>query len=195
MIRRHRHRHSIWYTVGLVAIALFTFHALSSLAFTILVLAPSSPQWGVGLFLGGLFIMSGTTVGVQSLQLPNTIVRKLTTIIGGSSSIALLGCYSISQLGGGQQATILGTAMGFIVGGGLAWWSRNSLGSVVLSLMSSLCAYGAAFSLSGWAIAAFTSQRWGIAIGLGLLTSFYLWVTQRALRWTYHQWQYHLTRK
>lgn len=188
MIRRHLQHPSRWYAIGLGAIALLTCHALSSLALTILVLAPSSPQWGTGLSLGGLFIVSGTTIGIQSWQLHNKTVRKLATSISDSSSMALLGCYGADQIGG-QQAAILGTAVGLIAGGGFGWWNRNSLGRVILNLISSLCAYGAAFILSGWTIAALTSQRWGIAFALGLLSGLYLWITQRVLQWTYHQWQ------
>lgn len=88
------------YTVGLVAIALFTIHALASLIFDIIGLAPSSPQWGAVLILGGLLALAGTAMGVQSL---NYIPQRLTGLVGGASSMALLGTYSVRALMG-QQA-------------------------------------------------------------------------------------------
>ena len=187
-----RNWHVRVYTVGLVAIALFTVHALASLIFDIIGLAPSSPQWGAVLILGGLLALAGTAMGLQSL---NSIPQRLTGIISGASSTALLGIYSIGELMG-QQASwaLVGAAMGAIIGGTLGFWTvrRHGFCRVAIALISSLCTYGTAFGLSTWTLAAMTTQHWGLALGLGLVTGFYLWLTQRALKWTYHQWQWGL---
>lgn len=190
VLRRSWNRPDGIYALGLVAIALFTFHGLSSLVFTALVLAPSSPQWTVALVLAILFMVAGATVGIQSLQSSPTKSGWLPALISGASSMALVFAYLTGQLAG-QKAAVLGVPLGILVGGGLGIWTTRRAGfeRVVMALIGSLCAYGAAFGLSGWTIAAATSQRWGIMLALGLLAVAYLWITQRSLKWTYYQWQ------
>ena len=187
-----RNWHGRVYTVGLVAIALFTVHALASLIFDIIGLAPSSPQWAAVLILGGFLALAGTAVGLQSL---NSSPQRLTGLVSGASSMALLGTYSVRELMG-QRASwaLVGAGMGLIIGGTLGFWTARRQGfcQVAIALISSLCTYGTAFGLSTWTIAAVTTQHWGLALGLGLATGFYLWLTQRALKWTYHQWQHGL---
>ena len=177
------------YTTGLIAIALFTFHAISSLVFSVLGLAPSSPQWGLVLTLGGFLAVAGAAIGVQSLQ---RLPRRLTGMISGAASVAILSLYSFGQLS--EQDTvwaISGAVLGLVVGGGLGFWTagKHRLGGSAIALISSLCAYGAAFGIGSWTLAALDTQRWGLALGLGLLTGLYLWCTQRGLLHMYHQWQ------
>ncbi|MEO0394788.1 MAG: hypothetical protein AAF243_02235 [Cyanobacteria bacterium P01_A01_bin.137] len=166
--------------VGLVAIALFTAHALSSLVFAVLGLAPSSPQWGLALTLGSFLAVAGAAAGLQS---------RLARLISGAFSVALLGFYTAGQLTG-QQASwaITGAVIGLVVGGGLGFASGSRFWRVAISLISSLCAYGAAFGFGSWALAAIGVQRWGLALGLGLLTGLYLWFTRQALEMAYRQW-------
>ena len=170
--------------VGLVAIALFTAHALSSLVFSVLGLAPSSPQWGLALTLGSFLAIAGAAAGLQS-RLPQRLAR----LISGAFSVALLGFYTVGQLTG-QQAVwaITGAVLGLMVGGGLGFVSGSGFWRVAIALTSGLCAYGAAFGFGSWTLAAIGVQRWGLALGLGLLTGLYLWFTRQALGMAYRQW-------
>ncbi|MEO1507367.1 MAG: hypothetical protein AAFU84_06945 [Cyanobacteria bacterium J06633_23] len=169
--------------IGLVAIALFTVHALSSLVFAVLGLAPSSPQWGLALTLGSFLAIAGAAAGLP--RLPQRLARP----ISGAFSIALLGFYTVGQLTG-QQASwaITGAVLGLVVGGGLGFASGSGFWRVAIALTSSLCAYGAAFGFGSWALAAIGVQRWGLALGLGLLTGLYLWFTRQALGMAYRKW-------
>lgn len=90
-----------------------------------------------------------------------------------------------------MQWVLVGAVMELIIGGALGFWTAHRQGfcQIALALISSLCTYGTAFGLSSWTMAAITTQHWGLGVGMGILTSFYLWLTQRSLKWTYHQWQ------
>lgn len=184
MSRRYRNWQVAFYTLGLAAIALFTFHAVSSLVFSVLGLAPSSTQWGLVLTLGGFLAVAGAAVGLQPFQ---RLPRRLTGLISGASSVAILGFYSFGQLSG-QETTwaITGAVVGLLVGGSLGFWTARG---PAIALISSLCAYGAAFGLGTWTLAAISVERWGLAVGLGLLTVSYLWFTQRGLQGVYGQWR------
>lgn len=192
MVRRYWYRQAVAYTIGLVAIALSTFHILSSLVFTILALAPSSPQWSSALRLGGLLIIAGTAVSLNVLKPLKSIPRRLTGLINGASSMALFCCYVADQLSK-QQAiwAVTSIVIGLILGGSLGFWmaGRRGFGWVAVTLVSSLCTYGVAFGLSAWSFKAMTAQRWDIVCSLGFLTGLYLWLTQQALQWTYNQWR------
>jgi hypothetical protein len=192
MDRRHTWQLTL-YTIGLIAIALFTIHALSSLIFSVLGLSPSSPKWHLVLILGSFLAVAGATVGLQSLDSPTPLLQRLTSIISGAASISILGFFTVGQLSGQQaQWAITGAVTGAILGGGLGLWTthRQGFGRVAIALTSSLCAYGLAFSLGAWTLAAIHGQRWVLALGLGLFAGLYLWLTQRTLRWTYRQWQW-----
>ncbi|ESA38582.1 hypothetical protein N836_32095 [Leptolyngbya sp. Heron Island J] len=183
------------YTAGLIAIALFTFHAISSLVFSALGLAPSSPQWGLTLTLGGFLAIAGAAVGIQSLQ---GLPRRLTGMVSGAASLAILGFYSFGQLS--EQDTvwaIAGAVVGLFVGGSCGFWTagKQRVGGSAIALISSLCAYGAAFGVGSWTLAAINTQRWMLAAGLGVLTALYLWCTQRGLLQAYHQWQHELSNR
>lgn len=194
MPRRHNWQMTLR-AAGLVAIALFTLHALSSLIFGVLGLAPSSPRWSLALILGSFLSIAGATVGMQSLTF---IPPRLTGLVSGASSIAILAAFSLGRLSGQQaKGVLIGAVTGLIVGGILGFWTAHGqkFWRVAIVLVSSLCAYGTAFGLSSWAWAAATTQRWPIAIGLGLVTALYLWFTHQGLTWVYHQWQHEIKRE
>ncbi|MBE9070376.1 hypothetical protein IQ260_27410, partial [Leptolyngbya cf. ectocarpi LEGE 11479] len=90
-LRRHSRRPKGSQTVGLAAIALFTFHAVSSLVFSVIDLAPSSPLWGLTLTLAGFLAVAGAAVGLQSLKI---LPQWLTGLGSGAASGALLCFYS-----------------------------------------------------------------------------------------------------
>ena len=164
------------------AIALFTIHAISSLVFSVVHLAPSSPNWGLALTLGSFLAIAGAAVGMQG-RAP----RRLTGLVSGGASVALLGFYSAGQLSGQQVDWAIGGAVvGLVTGGGLG---VIRTGRVAIALVSSLCSYGAVFGFAAWTLAAVSGKRWGVAIIMGLLTGLYLLFTQRGLRWTYRQWR------
>lgn len=193
MVQRHRNRQVIVYTVGLIAIALFTFHALSSIIFSLLGLAPSDPQWIIVLVLGSFLAIAGATIGLQSFPpLKKYVSQRLMGLLSGASSMTILGSYIVSQLSGKfVQGAIMGAVIGLVIGGRWGVWaaSRQGFSWVAIALISSLCAYGVAFGLSSWTFAALNTQHWFLAMGLGLLAAIYLWFTQQTLTWVYYQWQ------
>ena len=66
--------------ISLVAIALFTAHALSSLVFSVLGLAPSSPQWGLALTLGSFLAVAGAAAGLRSEEHTSEL-QSLTNLV------------------------------------------------------------------------------------------------------------------
>lgn len=176
-----------WYIPLLIAIALFTFHAISSLVFGVLGLAPSSPKWGLALTLSGFLAFSGAATGLHAMT---PLPPRLTGLISGASSLAILGFYSCGQLSDQDpQWAFIGAIAGGVIGAGLGFWAvrRKGFWQSAIALCGSLCAYGAAFGFGTWVLAAITVGRWDIAIGMGLLTGLYLWFTRRALGWAYRQ--------
>lgn len=176
-------------TVGLAAIALFTFHAISSLVFSVLDLAPSSPLWGLTLTLAGFLAVAGAAVGLQALKI---LPQWLTGLVSGAASGALLCFYSFGQLSGQEVSwAIAGAVVGLLGGGSLGSWAARRQGFwwVAIALTSTLCAYGFAFGLGTWTLAAITVERWFLAAGLGSVTFLYLWFIQQALGWTHRQWK------
>ncbi|MEM7063529.1 MAG: hypothetical protein AAF572_10245 [Cyanobacteria bacterium P01_B01_bin.77] len=187
--RRRNRRQKVWQTVGLIAIALFTFHAVSSLVFSVVDLAPSSPLWGLTLTLAGFLAVAGVAVGLQSLKL---LPQWLTGLVSGAASGALLCFYSFGQLTGREVSwAVAGAVVGLLAGGSLGVWAARKQGfwQVAIALTSLLCAYGFAFGLGTWTLAAVTVERWLLAAGLGSVTFLYLWFTQQALGWAYAQWR------
>ncbi|MEM1242736.1 MAG: hypothetical protein AAGI45_23135, partial [Cyanobacteria bacterium P01_H01_bin.26] len=165
--------------VGLGAIALFAGHAISSLVFSVLDLAPSSPNWSLVLTLGSFLAIAGAASGLRPWLPP-----RLASGGSGAAAVAVLGFYSLGQLGGQQaQWAIAGAVGGLALGGGLGLWASKKqerrFWQAAIALISGLCAYGVAFGLGTWTLAAISTQRWPLALSLGLLTGLYLWLTQR----------------
>ncbi len=179
------------HNAGLIAIALFSFHAISSLVFSVVGLAPSSPKWGLALTLEGFLIAAGTAAGLRSLPFSETtMAQRLTGLVSGGASLAILGFYTLGQLTGQQaQWAITGAVVGCLVGGRLGI-ARARFWQVAIALTSGLCAYGAAFGLGTWAWAAIMVQRWTLVLGLGLGTGLYLWFTRRAMAMAWRHWRY-----
>ena len=182
---------------GLLIAAVYTFHAVSSLMFSVLGLAPNSPTWNLALLLGGMLAVSGIAISLQTFRLPLRL-RQIAGIVSGASSGAVLGFYTVGQLTGqSAQGAFLGAAAGGAVLGSVALWAYGSskvggwrrLGGLVIALASSLCTYGFAFGLGTWMFAALSTARWGLAVPFTLLTGLYLWLTQRVLVWAYRQWR------
>ncbi|MEL6136741.1 MAG: hypothetical protein AAFR42_04945 [Cyanobacteria bacterium J06628_6] len=182
---------------GLVAVAVYTFHAISTLIFAILGLAPSSPTWNLALLLGGMLAVSGLAISLQTFKLPLR-VRQVAGVASGSASGAVLGFYTVGQLSG-QQAlwAFSGAAAGGAIVGSLALWAYGSkvvgqwrrFCGLAIAISSSLCTYGFAFGLGTWMFSALSTGRWGLAILFTAATGLYLWLTQRVLAWVYRQWR------
>lgn len=175
------------FAIGLGAIALFTFHAVSSLVFSVLGLTPSGPDWNLALTLGGFLAVAGAAVGLHA-RLP----QRLTGLISGGASLAVLCFYGFGQTSG-QDVTwaVTGAVVGLFLGSGLGFWAAGRKGFLraAIALASTLCAYGFAFGLGTWTLSAIDVQRWGAALVLGSLTFIYLWLTKQAVTWTYRQWR------
>lgn len=173
--------------LSVVAIALLTFHAVSTLIFAVLGLAPSSPRWGFVPGLGGVLAIAGTAAIAQTFPMPK-LGERLAGLASGGASGAILGFFYIGQLIN-QQAkwAIAGALFCSAVLGLLAAWSSGSEAptrfqgviNVAMVLMANICAYGFAFGSGAWLFAAVSTGHWAIAVPLGLLTALYLWLTRR----------------
>jgi len=179
---------------GLGAIALFTFHVIGRLLFSVLGIAPSSPNWSFVPIFGGVLANAGVGVGVLSLGL-----SRISSWVGGTVAAATAGAV-FGFFGGGQLAgQELQGAVAGAMGGGIAlgivgsWAFGSKPGKIrgffqmAIALMGSFCAYGVAFGLGAWSLAAVTTGRWGLAIWLGPLSLTYFWLTKRAIGWVYSQ--------
>ncbi|MEO0542020.1 MAG: hypothetical protein AAFZ80_14315, partial [Cyanobacteria bacterium P01_A01_bin.105] len=171
--------------------------AVSSLLFSVVGLAPSSPTWNLALLLGGMLAVSGGGISLQTFRLPLRL-RQVAGILSGAASGAVLGFYTLGQLSGQvMQWALVGAASGGALGGCLALWAyggvkvgawRRACG-LAIAISSSLCTYGIAFGLGTWMFAAISTARWELAIPLAMATGLYLWLTQRVLTWVYRQWR------
>ena len=180
---RHFLRHQGWYVL-LAAIALFAFHAVSTLVFSVLGLSPSSSQWGLALVLGSFLALAGGAAGLRSKRLP----PRLTSMVSGALSFAVLGFFSAGQLGAqAPKWAVIGAVIGGAIGAiiGFCTARRSGFWQSAIALCGGLCAYGAAFGFGTWMFAAITVNRWMLAGVMGLLTGLYLWFTRRALGWSY----------
>ncbi len=180
-------------TVGLLVIAISTFSIISTLLFGVLGLAPSSPDWHLAVLVAFIFSVAGAAVGVQTFKTP---YFRLMGIISGVTTGAILGFYNAGRVNQEIPWAIGGAILGSIAGGVLAGWTyRPQPGrgqqfiGVAIAIVSTFCAYGAAFGLGAWTLMALSTQHWGLALVFALPTGFYLWLTQRSLVWTYRQWR------
>lgn len=179
--------------VGLLAIATSTFSIISSLLFGVLGLAPSSPDWHLALLVAFVFSLAGAAVGIQTFKTP--YFRQM-GIISGITTGAILGFYNAGQFNQEAALAIGGAIVGSLLGGVLAVWTyrpqpgrAQHLIGVAIAIVSTFCAYGAAFGLGAWTLMALSTYHWGLALVLALPTGLYLWLTQRSLTWTYRQWR------
>ena len=189
------------YWIGLGAVGVLTFHAISTLLLAVLGVAPRGENRTLLLALAGVLAISGAAVGIQSYchgVEHNLAYRILGTISGGTSG-AVLGFFVGGQLGD-QKArwANAGLIIGALLLSSLAGWayrhsataetnaatSRASFWKIFLSsaiaLISSLCAYCLAFGLSAWTLMALSVGQTGLAGPLSLAALLYLWFTRRA---------------
>lgn len=190
--REHRLHLQPWQkvlrTIGLVSIALFTFHAVSSLLFSVIDLSPSNPKWTLALTLAGFLTLAATAVGLQSMRIAPP---RLTGLVSGAASVGILLFYSFGQMTEKDPTwATVGACTGVVLGGCLGFWSGRKPGfwQVAIALASTLCAYAIAFGLGTWTLAALSTGHWLLSIGLGALTFLYLWWTRRSIGWIYDQW-------
>ncbi|MEL7359670.1 MAG: hypothetical protein AAFN40_24450 [Cyanobacteria bacterium J06560_6] len=193
--------------IGITTIALLAFHALSTLLFAVLGLAPGHNRWPLLLTFAGVLAVAGMAVGIQRYAKKAWVSRLLGTVSGGFSG-AVLGFFVGGQWGN-QQArwAFLGLTVGGLLLGLLAFWAyrngrarrrmwadfwANFLGSAI-ALISSLCAYTLAFGLAAWVWMALSTDRFGLVVLLSPLAVFYLWCARQGLKvcWQYWRWGDH----
>ncbi|MEO1619752.1 MAG: hypothetical protein AAFU53_01830 [Cyanobacteria bacterium J06632_3] len=177
-----------WQLLGLVAIALFTFHTVSTLVFAVLGLNPASKTWPLVIILACVLSLAGAATGLQQRRFTRQFSTPM-AIINGLASGAILGLFIAGQLS--DQDTLWATVG--LVGGSLllgtvtAWAYRRPDGKVrrfcrsAIALMGGLCAYAAAFGCSVWAWAALTAGHLLLGLLLVCATGCYLWLTRSAL--------------
>lgn len=197
-----------WPALGLVVIALPTFHVVSTLVFAILGVSPSHSRWPLLLTFAGVLAIAGMTVGLHSQLVTsrsrhNTRPRlqTLTGTISGLASGAILGFFIGGQLGDQQLLwAVIGLAIGGLCLGGVSAWAYRkqpistqqrgdgfaSFCRSSLALISGICAYGLTFGLGAWTWMALSSGRIGMAVFLGLFAALSLWCTRQALGLAVH---------
>ena len=151
---------------GWGAIALFTFHVISTLLFAVLGLAPSSPNWSFVPILGGVLAIAGAGVGALSFRL-SRIGSWVSGVVAAAAAGAVLGFFSGGQLTGQKfHWAVTGAVGGSIALGFIGNWAfRSKPGrirvflQVAIALIGCFCAYGVAFGLGVWTLAAVTTGR------------------------------------
>ena len=180
--------HLLGHLLGLSAIALLTAHALSTLFFAVIGLAPSSPNWPLAVLFASFLSLSGATVGLKNVKSIHRISQPI-TILGSFSAGAILGLFTLGQLS--DQDTTW-AAVGLVVGGigfgAIAKWAHSrqeTMGKLfwkrAIALIQGLCAYTLASGFGIWTWAALTASRPLLAILTGLIALLYLWFTRRAI--------------
>lgn len=172
------------------AIAISTIHAITTLLFNVLGLSPSSNNWFAAPLLGGFLACGSTAVALQSWIWQQPFHRFLGTASGVAAG-SVVGFFLASELAsqlGKQNWTLAGIGLvagglllGLIAQGVYRRQPRYSLWAQAIALISGLCGYGFAFGLAAWALAAFDTQRWGLAVSLGGLSILYLFSVRRSL--------------
>lgn len=76
--------------------------------------------------------------------------------------------------------------MGALIGVGLLGClllvqTIRSLTNIGIATFSTVASYGFSVYIGTWAIAALSTGRWPLAIGLGSITVFYLWLTTQQI--------------
>ncbi|EDX86317.1 hypothetical protein S7335_4020 [Synechococcus sp. PCC 7335] len=173
---------------GLIAIVLFTFHALSVLVFAALGQVPGTANWSKGLILVGVLAIASATVCLQSLITRQPIYQWLGTTSSAASG-AVLGVFVAGRISGQQIFWVMvGLVVGCLLFGVIAFWSyggrmsesRRLIGGAI-ALINGLCAYALAFGIGTWLFAAIAANSWLLASILGIATLSLLFATRRSL--------------
>lgn len=179
---------------GLGAVALFAFHVVSTLLFAVLGIAPSSPNWPFVPVLGGALAIAGAGVGVLSFKL-SWVGNWVGGVVTAAASGAVMGFFGGGQLTGlGLQWAIVGAVGGSIALGLIGSWAfshkpgkmRRFL-QMAIALMGGFCAYGVAFGLGAWTLAAVLTRQCLLAVLLGPFSLLFFGLTKRAIAWVYWQ--------
>lgn len=174
------------HTLALWAIAIGTIHAITTLLFNVLGLAPSSDNWFAVPLLASFLACGSTAVALQSWVWQQPLHGLLGTASGAAAG-AVVGFFLAAELIE-QNWTVAGLGLcagavfvGFIAQVVYRAQPRYSLWAQAIALVSGLCGYGLAFGLAAWALAAFDTGRLGLAVILGGLSVLYLFSVRRSL--------------
>lgn len=179
--------------LSLVAVTFITiilvFHAASQMIFGVIERTPQSPVWVYGIALSISLAIAGIACAAMSLTKRKSTLKRITTIISGASSGAILGFFYGGTAGGGKnpQIAIASAAIGAIIMAISSFYFKKGFIPITLSVAGTIYSYGFAFLVGTRAIAYLSTQNiiWGF--GLSLLSLTYIGLTLISLRYAINE--------
>ena len=175
--------------VSLIAVAFITsilvFHAVSQMIFGVIERTPESPVWVYGIVLSISLAIAGIASTAMSLAKKKTIFKRITTIISGATSGAILGFfYGGTAAGKNPQVAITSAVIGALIMAICSFYFKKGFIPIALSVAGTIYSYGFGFLVGTRAIAFLSTQNliWGF--GLSFLSLTYIGFTLISLRYT-----------
>ena len=176
--------------LSLIAVAFITtiivFHAISQMIFGVIERTPESPVWVYGIALSMSLAMAGIACTAMSLAKKKTILKRITTIISGATSGAILGFFYGGTAAGGKnpQVAITFALIGALIMAISSFYFKKGFIPITLSVAGTIYSYGFGFLVGTRAIAFLSTQNliWGF--GLTFLSLIYIGLTIISLRYT-----------
>ncbi len=178
---------------SLIAVTFITtiivFHAVSQMIFGVIERTPESPVWVYGIALSISLAIAGIACAAISLAKRESIFKRITTIISGATSGAILGFFYGGTAAGGKnpQVAIASAVIGALIVAISSFYFKKGLMLITLSVAGTIYSYGFGFLVGTRAIAFLSTQNiiWGF--GLSFLSLIYIGFTLISLRYTIKQ--------
>ena len=176
--------------LSLIAVAFITtiivFHAVSQMIFGVIERTPESPVWVYGIALSISLAIAGIACTAMSLAKKKTIFKRISTILSGATSGAILGFFYGGTAAGGKnpQVAITSAVIGALIMAICSFYFKKGFISITLPVAGTIYSYGFGFLIGTRAIAFLSTQNliWGFP--LSFLSLAYIGLTLISLRYT-----------
>ncbi|MGB3758647.1 MAG: pentapeptide repeat-containing protein [Rivularia sp. (in: cyanobacteria)] len=165
---------------------IIAFHAVSQMVFGVIERTPESPVWVYGIALSISLAIAGIACTAMSLAKSKSIFKRISTILSGATSGAILGFFYGGTAAGGKnpQVAIASAVIGGLIMGISCFYFKKGFIPITLSVAGKIYSYGFGFLVGTRAIAFLSTQNliWGF--GLSFLSLTYIGFTLISLRYT-----------
>ena len=147
---------------------------------------PESPVWVYGIALSISLAIAGIACTAMSLAKKKSIFKRISRILCGATSGAILGFFYGGTAAGGKnpQVAIASAVLGGLIMAISSFYFKKGFITMTLSIAGTIYSYGFGFLAGTRAIAFLSTQNliWGF--GLSLLSLTYIGFTLISLRYT-----------
>jgi hypothetical protein len=178
---------------SLIAVTFITtiivFHGVSQMMFGVIERTPESPVWVYGIALSISLAIAGIASAAMSLLKRKSIFKRITTIISGASSGAILGFFYGGTAAGGKnpQVAIASAVIGALIVAVSSFYFKKGFMLIALSVAGTIYSYGFGFLVGTRAIAFLSTYNFIWGFGLSILSLTYIGFTLLSLRYTIKQ--------